>query len=331
MDPGFRRGDEGRDRSRCWTDWCRLGPSRPNRRRDHRRRRAGRPVLRAPSCAAAGHRARRRADRRGRLLGLGAGRHRRGDVAGRFGREAPRRHARRRRRHGRREDRAADGRRRLGRASTISSPTACRSTTISRAISRCRARRRTASGASSMSAATWRGRRSCRRWSTPCAGRPRSACSKAISARRWPHRRAGVAGIVARPTEGGYAGDLPGARHRARDRRHRPSLRRHHQPAGVGGRRARHGGARRRDDRRPRIRPVPSDRDRHRPRPGAARHRGAPRRRREARSMPPASASCSRSIPTRSSPRATSWPAPSMPRSRAGRGAFLDCREAIGA
>ena len=91
---------------------------------------------------------------------------------------------------------------------------------------------------------------------------------------RHRHRRAADRGRL--------AGDVPGPRHRARDRRHRPSLCGHHQPAGVGGRRPRHGGARRRDDRRSGIRPVPPDRDRHRPRPGAARHRGAPRRRREA-------------------------------------------------
>ncbi len=48
-------------------------------------------------------------------------------------------------------------------------------------------------------------------------------------------------------------------------------------------------------------------------------------------SIPPASASCSTSMPRRSSRRATSWRARMFAEMQAGRGAFLDSREAMGA
>ena len=70
-----------------------------------------------------------------------------------------------------------------------------------------------------------------------------------------------------------------------RDLRHRRpgrALCRHHQSPGSARRRSGHGGARRRPDRRSRIRPVPSHRHRHRPRSRAAGDRSAARRRRDA-------------------------------------------------
>ena len=89
-------------------------------------------------------------------------------------------------------------------------------------------------------------------------------------------------------------------------------------PAEARGARPRHGGARRRDDRRSGIRAVPSDRDRHRPRPGAARDRGAARRRRDAGQSRSGERFMQRSIPTPSSRRATSSRAACSPRSRPG-------------
>ena len=67
-------------------------PNLCRRRCRHRRRRPCRPLLRAPPGAAPGDHPRRRADRRGRFLGLGAGRHRRRHGGGRLGRYARRRH-----------------------------------------------------------------------------------------------------------------------------------------------------------------------------------------------------------------------------------------------
>ena len=83
-------------------------------------------------------------------------------------------------------------------------------------------------------------------------------------------------------------------------------------PPEAHGPRPGHGGARRRADRRSRVRAVSSHRDRHRPRSRAARHRGAARRRRAHRQ---------RRRAKRSSPisrRATWWRAPSMSSARPG-------------
>ena len=81
-------------------------------------------------------------------------------------------------------------------------------------------------------------------------------------------------------------------------------------------------------DRRPRVRAVPPDRHRHRPRSRAAGHRGPARRGRGAGRTAPAGASWPATIRTPSSRRATWWPAPSIAEIAAGRGAFLDAREA---
>ena len=134
--------------------------------------------------------------------------------------------------------------------------------------------------------------------------------------------------LVIAPSNGGATARgliLPATCGRARDRRRRATLRRHHQPARGARRRHRHGGPRRRGDRRCGVRAVPSDRDRYRPRPGAARDRSLARRRRDADQLSAASASCVRCTRMPNWRRATSWPAPCIARSRAGRGAFLDC------
>jgi hypothetical protein len=161
---------------------------------------------------------------------------------------------------------------------------ACRSTATSRGtwlLSREAAH--SASAASSTSAVTWRAPRSCGagRYGPEDAVDPparrlyRRGLILTDGKLRHRHRRA----ADRRP---GEAHHLPGPRRRARDGWRRPSLCRHHQPVGIGRRRPRHGGARRGDDRRPRVRAVPPDRDQHRPRSGTARHRGTPRRRRQA-------------------------------------------------
>ena len=140
-----------------------------------------------------------------------------------------------------------------------------------------------------------------------------------------------VAGIVARPLAGGPAVQFParGVVLASGGVGHLYAVSTN--PAGVRRRRPRHGGPRRRGDRRRRVRAVPSDRARCRPRSGAARQRSAARRRRQAHQPGRGAVHGRRFIPSPNSLRATSSPAPFTREIAAGRGAFLDCRDALGA
>ena len=161
------------------------------------------------------------------------------------------------------------------------------------------------------------GARSWRRWSRPCARRRRIRVLEGYVAEDLITDGAHVTGIAGAPTPTARLVDHSGARGRARDRRHRPSLRRDHQPAarraGTG---LAHRGARRRGDRRSGVRAVPSDRDRHRPRSGAARDRSAARRRRDADQQGRRALHADDPSATPSSRRAISWRAACSPRCR---------------
>ena len=122
-----------------------------------------------------------------------------------------------------------------------------------------------------------------------------------------------------------------GVRGHSGDRRRRRAVRRHDQPLLCARRSHRHGGPRRRRHRRRRVRAVPSDRHRRRARSGAARHRSAARRRRDALSTRRRALHAEdRSAEAELAPRDIVARGVFAEIS-AGRGAFLDCRTAIGA
>ena len=196
------------------------------------------------------------------------------------------------------------------------------------------------------------GRARGRAFGAPHRARARRSGRRAPSWRRWSRRCARRRRI--RVLEGYVAEDLITAgrpRHRRAGARPRRAARRTFRRAPSCWRRAASGisiavttnpreargagprdrGARRRDDRRSGIRAVPSDRDRHRPRSGAARDRGDARRRRDAGQRRGRALHAARPSARPSLRRATSWRAACSPRSQAGRGAFLDARKAIGA
>ena len=162
----------------------------------------------------------------------------------------------------------------------------------------------------------------------------------------WPRRtsRSATGRRAARPAAGRRR---PGARRRGRARRARwsrsPRRPRSWPPAGIGGLYAvttTPAGAARRGpglaalagarDRRPGVRAVPPHRHRHRPRPRAAGHRGPARRGRACWSTPTARRSWPRYHPAAElAPRDVVARAIHAERA-AGRGAFLDAREAVG-
>ena len=251
--------------------------TRRHRQRRHRRRRPRRPVLRAEAGAAAGHGDFGRAARPGRLDGVGARRHRRRGHRGRQRGGACGRYGRRRRGPGRRSDRARDwrakpaarihdllqygvpfdrdleGRLAVGREAAHSA----------RRIVHVRG---DMAGQAIISALIEAVR------ATPSIRVIEGFAAEALSDRgRRGHRTSTAQGRRRRR----QARDHRLARGGAGDRRHRPSLCRHHQSGGSQRIGACDRRARRRRHRRSGIRAVPPHRDHGRPRSGAAGDRSA--------------------------------------------------------
>ena len=119
-------------------------------------------------------------------------------------------------------------------------------------------------------------------------------------------------------------------RRRAGNGRRRRPLRRHDQPAYARGEWPRHGGPRRRHDRRRGVRAVPSHRHRCRPRSGAAGDGSAARRRRDPGQRARRALHGGASIRAPSSRRATSSPAAYSPRLPPAAAHFSIAAQAIG-